>query len=172
MDTLVLNMAYQPIKYVNWEKAMTLWISGRVEVVEFHKNRVVHTVSEVISVPSIIRYTKGIFKSRIFGYAKYNKQSVFARDNGTCQYCGKVLSYNEFTRDHVIPVAQGGKTTWDNIVVSCKRCNNLKGNNTPKQAGMRLIKEPRFPSSYEIMKKKSAMKNQIIPEEWESYLSK
>ncbi len=31
------------------------------------------------------------------------------------------------TREHVIPRAFGGETTWDNLVAACSECNSLRG---------------------------------------------
>jgi len=42
----------------------------------------------------------------------------------------------------VIPRDQGGKTTWENIVCSCIKCNSRKANRLPHQAHMRLIRKP------------------------------
>jgi hypothetical protein len=55
-----------------------------------------------------------------------------------CQYCnepvvetpGSPLS-REY--DHVVPYSQGGGRGIDNIVVSCRTCNRLKGPRTPGQ---------------------------------------
>ena len=33
---------------------------------------------------------------------------VYIKDNGTCQICGKPLTYEEMTIDHIIPLAHGG----------------------------------------------------------------
>lgn len=34
------------------------------------------------------------------------------------------------SRDHVVPLSRGGRDTIDNIIVVCRRCNNLKGDLT------------------------------------------
>ncbi|MCI0529789.1 MAG: HNH endonuclease, partial [Nitrospira sp.] len=34
----------------------------------------------------------------------------------------------------------------DNVVVACRSCNNKKGDLTPEQAGMKLLRKPRLPS--------------------------
>ena len=39
----------------------------------------------------------------------------------------------------------GGATSWENVVISCIRCNSKKSNRLPKEAGMRLLKEPKRP---------------------------
>ena len=50
------------------------------------------------------------------------------------------------TIDHVVPRAQGGESTWDNCVLACVACNKAKADRTPKQAGMKLRKEPVRPA--------------------------
>jgi HNH endonuclease len=42
----------------------------------------------------------------------------------------------------VIPRDYGGKTTWENIVCSCIKCNSRKANRLPHEAAMRLIRKP------------------------------
>ena len=43
-----------------------------------------------------------------------------------CHYCLKFLSKTECTMDHVVPLARGGKSTKNNVVIACKDCNNNK----------------------------------------------
>lgn len=45
---------------------------------------------------------------------------------GTCWYCAQKVGYHNLTMDHVIPLARGGRSTKDNLVPSCKECNNMK----------------------------------------------
>jgi 5-methylcytosine-specific restriction endonuclease McrA len=72
---------------------------------------------------------------------------VLARDRETCQYCGAQPGRAHLTIDHVLPRAQGGNTTWENVVAACSACNHRKANRTPQQAGMALAHSPRRPSS-------------------------
>ena len=44
----------------------------------------------------------------------------------TCYYCGKKVAFKELTMDHLLPLAMGGRSTKDNLVPSCKSCNNKK----------------------------------------------
>jgi len=56
------------------------------------------------------------------------REEVLSRDKRTCQYCGKTKLYNRaYALDHVLPVAEGGANTPNNLVVSCKACNAKKG---------------------------------------------
>ena len=45
---------------------------------------------------------------------------VLARDQGTCQYCGRPAD----TVDHVRPVAAGGTDDMNNLVAACRECND------------------------------------------------
>jgi len=64
------------------------------------------------------------------------ERRVLKRDQGVCQYEG---CHNKATTvDHVIPLCQGGRSTWQNLVAACLSCNQKKGGRTPDQAGMRL----------------------------------
>ena len=57
-----------------------------------------------------------------------------------CAYCGKTL-YNksDVTVDHIIPKSKGGKTTDDNLTISCKSCNGLKSSKS-KEHYLHLLK--------------------------------
>ena len=49
--------------------------------------------------------------------------AVYKRDNNRCRKCG---SRHNLEIDHIIPIAKGGKTTFDNLQTLCKRCNEEK----------------------------------------------
>lgn len=75
----------------------------------------------------------------------FSRRTLFKRDNHTCQFCGKRPRNDELTIDHIVPRAQGGKTTWENCVLACYQCNSKKADRTPKQCGMKLLAEPKKP---------------------------
>jgi 5-methylcytosine-specific restriction endonuclease McrA len=72
--------------------------------------------------------------------------SLFARDRNLCMYCGGQYHRYELTRDHVVPLSQGGRDTWENVVCACLHCNVRKGGRTPQQALMPLLAIPYRPS--------------------------
>ena len=39
-QTLLLNATYEPLKVVNWQKAVTLWCQGKVEIIAHHDREV------------------------------------------------------------------------------------------------------------------------------------
>jgi 5-methylcytosine-specific restriction endonuclease McrA len=70
---------------------------------------------------------------------------IFNRDRHTCQYCGQQT--RQLTLDHVIPRYRGGQHTWENVVSACVACNRRKAGRTPREANMKLIREPASPGS-------------------------
>jgi len=72
--------------------------------------------------------------------------ALFARDQHLCLYCGNHFSRQMLTRDHVVPLSQGGRDAWENVVSACFQCNSRKGGRTPQQARMPLIAVPYRPS--------------------------
>lgn len=48
---------------------------------------------------------------------------IFKRDGFRCVYCGATPTQSILHADHVIPVADGGPTTADNLVTACQDCN-------------------------------------------------
>ena len=53
-QTLLLNASYEPLKVLNWQKAITLWCQGKVEVIAVHE-REIRAVSFSLKMPSVIR---------------------------------------------------------------------------------------------------------------------
>lgn len=142
---------------VKWEDWINLPVRNGDQFISSSKLRV--------RVPKVIilqHYDKMFFKEY-----KYSNQGVWERDKGTCQYCGKKLRRPEGNIDHVIPRDLGGKTTWENCVVSCMHENSMKANRTPEQAGLKLIRKPEAP------KKRAASLHIRNPQgywEWDMFL--
>ena len=139
-QVLVLDPSYLPVARVDWRRALTLLFMGKVEVVEEYEDKYVHSVTLEFKIPSIVRFIRAMRSKKKI--VKFSRENVYMRDNGTCQYCGDKVQRASITYDHVIPRAQGGKTEWTNIVISCSLCNQKKGNRTPLQAGMMLRSMP------------------------------
>ncbi len=128
---------------ISWQKAMVLWFSEKVEVIEFH-DIYVHSARAQFPIPSVIRL-RAYISSVAFRRVRFSKQNVYLRDSHICQYCGKRCANKELTIDHVIPLSKQGPENWNNVVTACRHCNQKKGNRTPVTAGMPLLKEPEAP---------------------------
>ena len=58
-------------------------------------------------------------------------------NDASCYYCGSGLAKAEVTMDHVVPLAQGGRSTQGNVVAACKSCNNAKQDMTAVEWALR-----------------------------------
>jgi len=59
--------------------------------------------------------------------SSFIRRLVIERDGLRCVYCGVDLIKSEVHLDHVIPESQGGPTSYDNLQVTCPKCNLEKG---------------------------------------------
>jgi 5-methylcytosine-specific restriction endonuclease McrA len=166
-QTLLLNATYEPLKVVDWRKAVTLLCQGKVEVISHH-DREVRSVSITFKLTSVIRLLRYIKIRRRFDYVPFSRANIYARDEHTCQYCGTAFPISELTFDHVVPVAQGGRKDWENIVTCCIGCNRKKGGRTPTEAGMHLVRMPRRPERGPALR--ITIKFPNAPESWRDYL--
>ncbi len=162
---LLLNASYEPLKVISWQRAVTLFFSDKVEIVEEYSHEI-RSVSLAIKAPSVVR---------LLSYVNIGQKSpplsrfnIFARDGFKCQYCTKPLNTGTATLDHVLPRSKGGKTRWTNVVCCCKPCNTKKGSKTPEQAGMKLLKKPEQPHWLPVLHVKL---NGRIPRSWNIFLA-
>ena len=124
------------------QKALIMLFLTKAEVVANRDGKVVRTVDDSFPLPSVIRLSKYI---RIpFKRIVLTRKNILRRDNNQCQYCGS--RKNPLTIDHVIPKSRGGGDSWENLVAACVNCNNKKGNQTPEEAGISLIRKPKKPN--------------------------
>jgi 5-methylcytosine-specific restriction endonuclease McrA len=166
-QTLLLNASFEPLKVVHWQKAVTLLCQGKVEVISVY-DRDIRSVTFTIKLPAVIRLLRYVRIKHRFDYVPFSRANIYARDEHTCQYCGRTLPTSELTFDHVVPVAQGGRKDWENIVTCCVACNRKKGGLTPAGAGMRLVRLPKRPESAPALRITIGLRN--APESWRDYL--
>ncbi|WP_460362855.1 HNH endonuclease [Thermus antranikianii] len=157
---LVLNAAYEVLGLASIKRSVLLVLSGGAEMLS-ESGRYLHTPSTRIPVPSVIRLKRLVRRgpSRI----PLNRRNILRRDRYTCQYCGR--QGGELTVDHVLPRSRGGRSTWENLVAACRPCNLKKGDRTPEEAGMRLLRPPRAPKAPLFL-----FDLKEVPEDWQPYL--
>ena len=157
LDTgvLVLNRVYQPVHITSVRRAFTLLYQGAARAIdeEFRlfdfeswaalaaasHHDSIGTVGRRLRVPRVIVLLayEHLPKARV----RFSRFNIYARDDSTCQYCGRRFRRAELNLDHVVPRSRGGSTSWENVVCSCIPCNLRKGGRTPEEAGMRLLQE-------------------------------
>lgn len=140
---LLLNASYEPLTVVTLARAVKLLLRGRAEAVSDERITVA-SAAETLAVPQVLRL-------KIYAHVPHRRtpawtrRGVFERDDFTCAYCGRRYAARDLTVDHLIPVSQGGASTWGNTVAACPRCNQRKADRTPHEAGMKLLIEPKAP---------------------------
>lgn len=165
-QTLVLNATYEALDVVSWQRAMTLWAQGKVEIMETH-DREVRAVTFTFKLPSVVRLLRFV-RQRKRTTVPFTRANIYARDQYTCQYCRREFHSTDLTFDHVTPVSQGGRRDWENIVTACVSCNRRKANRTPEEAGMSLPRPPRKPINTPAFRLSIGYRR--APENWRDYL--
>jgi 5-methylcytosine-specific restriction endonuclease McrA len=174
-DTLVLNGGnFQPLTVLGWKRSVTLIYQDKVYPVEEYEDWEVKSPSTEIQVPSVVSLFEYVPHERQIPFTRRN---IYARDGFKCQYCGvdaknpeSEINISELTFDHVLPKSRDGKTSWNNIVTSCQSCNLQKGDNTPEEGDLSLLKEPEKPDLANPLLLE--LRGKDVPEEWEQYFSK
>jgi 5-methylcytosine-specific restriction endonuclease McrA len=153
---------------ISWQRAVTLWWTDKVEILEEYEDREIRSTTWVMKIPAVVRFL-GRVRVRRQGL-RFSRENVYARDGGACQYCGTKLKRREATYDHVIPRTGGGTTNWENIVIACARCNQRKGGRTPERAGMTLRSTPVAPRSLPTTIRITFANREDVPSSWRQYL--
>jgi 5-methylcytosine-specific restriction endonuclease McrA len=141
-EVLVLNSDFEPLNVCNMRRAVVLIYSGKAEVLHIDESAgSLHYAEGIVAAPSVVKLCYHV--RRPLPELKLSRRSIFARDNYTCQYCGRQT--RDLTIDHIIPKHYGGQMHWDNLVACCRRCNTLKGDKMLWQTNMKLARPPRRP---------------------------
>ena len=136
---IVLNTDNTTLHTVSVQHAIRMLVREVAIVEEAQEGRKIGPYPWPI-VLRLIRYVKTTFL-----YAQspaWSKRGVLRRDHHRCAYCKAKAE----TVDHLLPQSRGGGNTWLNTVAACTRCNNLKANRTPSEAGMLLASKPWVPT--------------------------
>lgn len=164
---LFLDASFRPLRIEAWQRAIVDLFLGKVEVIEYSRDKTIRGVERTHPMPSVVRVLRRFRRERI--RIKFSRLNIYARDRFTCQFCGQRFPSEDLTFDHVVPRARGGRTTWENIVACCIPCNKEKTDRTPEEAGMRLLRRPTKPADLPAVTVR--MDGRAIPEEWRAYWS-
>jgi len=61
------------------------------------------------------------------------RKRLLARGDCQCVFCGKRMTADNSTMDHVVPKSKGGQDTPANLVMACLTCNQMKADRTPEE---------------------------------------
>lgn len=159
LPVLVLNRMFEPVRITTARRAIGLLYAGSANAVDeqgellgFAEWRglpirsgddALPIVSGALRVPRIVhlrRYARSCQPT-----VRLTRRNVMLRDGYQCQYCGRAASARELDIDHVLPRSRGGEDSWSNLVTACLGCNRRKGQRTPLEAAMPLLRRPAAP---------------------------
>lgn len=186
---LILNRLWQPVNIVGIQRAFSLllqdhaqviytgdssfrmldsvaWLALSEEQVPEENEAYVQTIRLRIRVPKVLLLRE--YAKLPVQEVKFTRENLFERDNYRCQYCGNGFEAAQLNMDHVIPRDRGGRTSWENIVTSCIKCNSRKANRLPHQANMMLIRKPERPRWRPFV---SSLAGQDYDADWEHFIN-
>lgn len=170
MQVLLLNATYEPLTVLSRQRAISLWLRGRVDAAT-EEIVAIQGVSHGLKLPTVLRLRRYVNVPR--RGARWHRVGVLQRDGYRCIYCGirpgerqdgRALVSRDFTVDHLWPKSRGGKNTWGNTACACAKCNGRKQDRTPHEAGMKLLWEPKTPRVNYLIASGD------LPEAWKVYL--
>lgn len=178
---LVLNRSFQAVQITSVKRALTLLFKGHVKVVaddyqtftwEEWKDVPVQGDDEFVKTPHKNILAPAVIQLLFYDKlpkkeVKFSRGNIYMRDGNKCQYCGKKFLSSELSLDHVVPVARGGTSSWENIVCACLSCNVKKGDKLLIETGMSLIKHPQRPRWHPLHR---LMNRGKAPERWKNFL--
>ena len=136
---LLLNFSYEPLGTIGVARAICMSFCDKLTIEEFDGDKVLRSPSTEFRVPSVVRLKSYIHLKRRRQETTMKRARIYIRDRYRCQYCGEHRHAKDLTLDHILPRAQGGEATPQNLVTACIKCNQRKGNRTPEQARMPLL---------------------------------
>lgn len=184
MEVLVLNKSWSPIGATSVRKSMSMLFSGHARAIDTNTYQLfswdswkehtkidgvvddpsyISTPNYSVLIPSVITlsYYNGVPTKNI----GYSRRALYRRDNNTCQYCGAKPPIRELTVDHVLPRSKGGKTSWENCVIACAKCNSKKGDRLLHMSGLSLKTLPKKPGWKNLL-----FPQAVIPDQWKPFI--
>jgi 5-methylcytosine-specific restriction endonuclease McrA len=159
-SALVINRSWIPVHVTTVRRAVIMVYQDIAAVVAADTLQV-HDFEHWVSLPEpgVTRWIRGagyvipapeVIQLRIYDRvpaheAPFTRKNLYHRDRFTCQYCGRRGNADRMSIDHVLPKSKGGRTSWENCVLACVRCNARKADRTLHEAGLRLQRKPSRP---------------------------
>ncbi|MCY2955780.1 MAG: HNH endonuclease [Planctomycetota bacterium] len=181
LATLVLNRSWLPVHVTTVRRALCMVVRGVARIVapdtlsthsfmEWIQLQIppmspfIRSPSVRVAIPEVVVLNS--YDKVPCHEAPFTRRNLFLRDDFTCQYCGGRCTADRLSVDHVVPRSRGGKTTWDNCVLACVRCNARKADRTIKEAGLKLLRAPRRPRWTPYINLRSAQ----LLESWQRFV--
>lgn len=121
---------------VEWSE----WVLLRVRP----QDSAIRTAHGAIRAPTVIVAKR--FSKMPMRRIRWSTGNVHKRDGFICSYTGEKLTKSTMTVDHILPRSRGGTDSWLNTTSCHKKINGMKGDRTPEEAGLTLLRKPTVPA--------------------------
>lgn len=138
MQVLLLNASYEPLRIVSAERAVILILQGKAEALT-DSEQVMRSPSTEVKVPLVARLLN-MAKVPRMQRVPFSRKMLAVRDNHECQFSH--CNAKGTTVEHILPSSRGGKSSYENCVMSCGPCNFQKANRTLEEMGWTLKQKP------------------------------
>lgn len=153
-----LDITLEGMRPVGWKEWLTLPVREH--------DLPVRTVRGSVRAPTVLVLAR--FARMPRRRLSFSLRGLWERDGGICQYTGRQLQPGEGNIDHVVPRSRGGASNWENCVLACKRVNQRKGDRTPDEAGLQLLRAPVPPRE---LPASAFIRNTHGIRDWEAFLA-
>ena len=156
---LTLDQNGSPHRWVSWQQAcvyvareQVAWEAGEARFTFYGGRCRLTGQRSSLATSSIIAIRgRALSGASLMAVPPLSNRELFTRDRHICAYCARAGTPQRLTRDHVVPVSQGGRDLWMNVVTACRPCNEKKSGRTPEQASMQLLYAPYVPNKAEYL---------------------
>lgn len=161
-NVLMLNQNYEPLTVCSAKRAIVLLFQGKAEMIAAADGLHIRTSNSGYTLPSVVRLSH--YRRVPYKRIMLTRKNIITRDGHRCQYCS--TTRGPMTVDHIMPRTRKGADSWENMVCACVRCNNRKGDRTPEEAGMPLLKRPTRPTHIHFIQRYIG----VSDHRWRQYL--
>jgi 5-methylcytosine-specific restriction endonuclease McrA len=161
---IVVNPQLEYWGEISFKKAMNKLANDKATVLAYSSQICYTHGKEIVYSPLVIQLRRLVIVKWKSSKVHFSHEAVYDRDDNICQYW-HTFKIDEFgtkyecepfmykctetdrTIDHVLPKSRNGKKNdFKNTVCACRHCNEiLKRNNTPAEAGLKLLRTPTDP---------------------------
>lgn len=119
------------VNYYPVSKKRTAYIKGTVKGYENVTPE--KAIDLAMDAPPIAPATHKVPRDKNQGrYRKYKAWRIKRPGGSVCRWCGRALTIETATLEHVVPLDRGGLDCESNWDVACESCNKARGNNMPE----------------------------------------
>src|SRR3954468_6540763 len=106
---LFLDNDWQPLRVEPWTRAITDLFLGKIEVIEYSRDRAIKGIGRDYPMPAVVRLLRRVRRGP--PATRFSRPPLSTRARFACQSCGMQLRAEDLTFDPVVPRAAGGRTT-------------------------------------------------------------